>query len=76
MIKETKEKINEKNKIVGWWQKGLLSDQEYKRMLEAEEKAQAIEKEWHNADLMQDEMEEISWQEAHGAVQTEEGWEI
>ena len=39
--------------------------------------ANETEKETHNADLMQDEMEEIGWEEAHDAYQDENGeWQI
>ena len=68
MLKELKNKLAPKNKIVEHFQNGLLSEEECNRMLAEEYRADAIEREIHNADLMQDEMEEISWEEAHGVL--------
>jgi len=65
MIKELKQKIAEKNKLVDFVQRGLINDIEFYRLLNEQK-----------ADILQDEQEIISFEEAHGAVCEEDGWEV
>jgi hypothetical protein len=60
MTPELKNRLAKKNQIVSFWQEGKLSDEEFAKEMK---KITDIEKELHNADLMQDEMEEVDLKE-------------
>ena len=63
MEKELHEMLAPKNKLVEQFQKGKLTEEEFQRLLAEQNKADGLEKEWHNADILQDEQEQIELKE-------------
>jgi hypothetical protein len=65
MIDELKSKLAPKNQLVKFYQEGKLTDEEFYKLMDKQ-----------TADKMRDEQEEISWEEAHNAIQTKKGWQV
>lgn len=72
MLLEIRVKINELNRIVDFFQRGKLSEEEFARQLRLG--MERLERTLSRA--KPGELSNDDWPEMHGAVQKEHGWEI
>lgn len=72
MTNELKAKLARKNKIVEYYQRGLLSEKEFEGFMKVEEALDKLEsKDMSIPNYFKEDFAE--WAESHGAVQNEEG---